>query len=224
MDKDTYAPERRPIASRERAMAKRVASWLVARGASPNAISMAGMCAGVLAGAGLALTTLSGWRIVGFILAAALMQLRLLANMFDGMVAVASGKASPIGELFNEIPDRISDTAILIGAGYAMGGWPALGYLAACAAMFTAYIRAEGSVAGAPQQFCGPMAKQQRMFVLTLACLYAALAPLSWQPSLPQFGRCGVIALSLAIIIVGTLLTAMRRLGRIAAALRGGEL
>lgn len=36
-------PERRPLASRDRAVSKAVAHWLAVKGLSPNAISMAGM-------------------------------------------------------------------------------------------------------------------------------------------------------------------------------------
>ena len=48
-------------------------------------------------------------------------QLRLTANMLDGMVALASGRASKVGELYNEVPDRVSDAAVFIGAGLAWG-------------------------------------------------------------------------------------------------------
>ena len=55
-------------------------------------------------------------------------RLRLLANLLDGMVAIGRGIASPVGELFNEVPDRVSDTAVLLGLGVAGGerwrwGW-----------------------------------------------------------------------------------------------------
>ncbi len=39
---------------------------------------------------------------------ALLVQLRLLANLYDGMVAVLRQIASPVDELFNEVPDRVS--------------------------------------------------------------------------------------------------------------------
>ncbi len=75
------------------------------------------MIAGIAAGICLAataytpsLTTRAAW-----LLAACLIQLRLLANMFDGMVAIEQGRQSPLGELYNEIPDRVSDAFILIG-------------------------------------------------------------------------------------------------------------
>ena len=51
--------------------------------------------------------------------------LSLLANLLDGMVAMGRGVASPVGELFNEVADRVSDTAILLGLGWAAGN-PAL--------------------------------------------------------------------------------------------------
>ena len=220
MTEPTYVPERRPIASRNYALSIRLATWLAGLGVSPNAISVAGMVAGVLAGVAFAGTPLPDYGWLLFLAAAVLMQLRLLANMLDGMVAVQTARASPVGELFNEVPDRISDTAIIIGAGYAAGGMPELGYLAALAALFTAYVRAEGKVAGAPQEFCGPMAKPQRMFVLTLAALYAGLAPAAWQPKLAVLPDRGVIALALLVVAAGGLLTALRRLARVARALR----
>jgi phosphatidylglycerophosphate synthase len=215
-----YAPERRPLASRELGVWKRLAAWLAGRGVSPNSISTGGMIAGVAAGAAFALARMDDWRNVGFLAAAALIQLRLLANMLDGMVAIQSKKASPVGELFNEIPDRVSDAAILIGAGYAPGSTPVFGYLAACVALFVAYIRAAGKVAGAHQEFCGPMAKPQRMFVLTVAALFCGLTPAAWQPALPDWPALGVTGAALLLVVVGGLVTAVRRLVRIACALR----
>jgi phosphatidylglycerophosphate synthase len=220
MTEPTYVPERRPIASRDYALSIRLATWIAGLGVTPNAISVAGMVAGVLSGVAFACTPLVDHGCLLFLAGAALMQMRLLANMLDGMVAVQTARASPVGELFNEVPDRVSDTAIFVGAGYAAGGMPELGYLAALAAVFTAYVRAEGKVAGAPQEFCGPMAKPQRMFVLTVAALYAGLAPAAWQPRLAALPDRGVIALALLVIAAGGLLTALRRLARVARALR----
>ena len=105
--------------------------------------------------------------------------------MLDGMVAVVSGRASKVGELYNEVPDRVSDAAVFIGAGYAWGGNVALGYVATILAIFTACVRAAGKIAGAPNEFCGPMAKQHRMLVITVACVYrsrsAIVADLSFR-------------------------------------------
>jgi phosphatidylglycerophosphate synthase len=205
-------PERRPLATRDRRWAVAAAGWLARRGASPNAISLAGLLAATLAGAALAATphVAAGWGAALFLAAAGLIVTRLLANMFDGMVALQTGQSSPVGELFNEVPDRVSDVAVLLGAGYAAGGRPELGYLAACLALFIAYVRAEGKVAGAPQDYGGPMAKQQRMACVIAACLLSAFLPASL----------GVMAWALGVILAGGLLTAALRLCRIAAALR----
>ena len=144
--------------------------------------------------------------------------------MLDGMVAVESGAASPVGELFNEVPDRVSDAAMFIGAGYAQGSHPTLGYVAACLALFVAYLRAQGKVAGAHQEFCGPLAKPQRAFVMTTIALLCGVLPSAWQDRITSVAvwnhSGGLMAWGLALVILGTTLTAIRRLRRIARALR----
>lgn len=212
--------DRRPLASRQWRWSNALASALANRGITPNAISLAGMVCGILAGLALAATNRPGFEMAGFLAAAIFIQLRLLANLFDGMVAMEQKTSSPLGALYNEVPDRISDAATLIGAGFAWSGSPTLGYVATLFAIFIAYIRVQGRLAGAHQDFCGPMAKQQRMAAVTIAALLAALVPLQWQPTLEHPDGWGTIALALAIIIAGEVITAIRRLTRIGRALR----
>jgi hypothetical protein len=114
----------------------------------------------------------------------------------------------------------VSDAAVFVGAGFAWGGNVALGYIATILAIFTAYVRAAGKIAGAPNEFCGPMAKQHRMLVITLACIYSAVVPRPWQILHFDNARLGVMALALFVITVGCLITVGRRLNRIAHALR----
>jgi phosphatidylglycerophosphate synthase len=210
--------DRRPIATRNRKWAQDATASLAARNVSPNGISVAGMCACIVAGIALGLTSSFNWRIL-WLIAAVGAQLRLTANMLDGMVALASGRASKLGELYNEIPDRVSDAAVFIGAGFAWGGNVALGYVATILAIFTAYVRAAGKIAGAPNEFCGPMAKQHRMLVITLISLYSAITPRSWQMITFSDFHIGLMTLGLLVIIVGSAITVIRRLGRIADAL-----
>jgi phosphatidylglycerophosphate synthase len=190
--------DRRPIAARNLGVTQRVAAWLVARGASADAISLAGMGAGLAAG--LCLAGTAWWPEAArplWLLAALGVQLRLLANLLDGMVAIGRGIASPAGELFNEVPDRVSDSAVFLGLGVAAGS-PALGLAAALAAMATAYVRAVGKAAGAPSDFRGPMAKQHRMALVTALAVICAVAPLAWTASLPMLALWIILALSLA--------------------------
>lgn len=198
--------ERRPVALRRWGLSQRMAHFLVARGVKANAVSFVGLAFGLGGGLALAATRQAELERPAFLAAVALILLRLLANMLDGMVAVESGQSSAVGELWNEVPDRLSDAATLIGAGYAAGSCPVLGYQAACLALLTAYVRAEGKVAGAPQVFSGPMAKPQRMFTIAAAALLTVLAPLD------DFGW---MALALLVVSAGCVWTVLRRLRRI---------
>jgi phosphatidylglycerophosphate synthase len=215
----SYSPaeaDRRPIAARQWHVSQQLSNALARAGVSPNAISVVGMACCLAAGAALAATPyLEGSPgHAAWLAAAVLIQLRLLANMLDGMVAVASGQSSRVGELYNELPDRISDVTAIVGLGYAAGGSVELGFAAAIGAVLTAYVRSLGKAAGAAQQFIGPMAKQQRMFVVTITAVFMGLAPEAWQHAL----RLPIAAL--VLILVGCVVTAGRRLVRIAAQLR----
>ena len=218
-DSAVKAIDRRPIATRNRKWAQSATAWLTARNVSPNVISIVGMTACIAAGLALGLTSAEYNRVL-WLVAAIGAQLRLTANMLDGMVALASGRDSKVGELYNEVPDRVSDAAMFIGAGYAWGGNVVIGYIATILAIFTAYVRAAGKIAGAPNEFCGPMAKQHRMLVITVACLYCLVVPRSWQVFHLDDLDVGVMSLALTVIIAGCLVTVVRRLQRTARALR----
>lgn len=222
MIKKEYTPERRPLGARKWNASHAAAGWLAARGVSPNSISVAGFFASLGACAAFVETRGSGQPALLLVAACAFILLRGMCNMLDGMVAVSTGKASPGGELFNEVPDRLSDSVTLVGVGYAVGGIPELGYAAAIMAVFTAYVRVQGCALGTPADFGGPMSKTHRMFVVVGAALYAAFAPVSWQPAIAAFPGAGVLSLALAVIIIGCAITSARRLRRCFKILKGG--
>ena len=193
----TPTPARRPLKSRGAAWAVALARILTRAGARPNDISIASVAMAAVA----AVCLLQG----RYLIAAVFIQLRLLCNLMDGMVAVEGGRASASGEIFNDLPDRVSDVLILAAAGYA-APWPSfapeLGWTASVVALLTAYVRVLGGACGLAQDFAGPMAKPHRMAVMTAACLAALLDP----RALPA---------ALVIVIAGSLLTAALRLSRI---------
>lgn len=200
---------RRPLAVRERHWAQKTARWLSQKNITPNQISVASVFfAAAAAGCLLvmqcaSLTMLWIWPI----LAAVFIQLRLLCNLFDGMVAVEGGKKTASGELFNDIPDRIADPLILVATGYASTLLPwgnALGWCAALMAVLTAYVRTLCASAGAPVDFRGPMAKQHRMALITFACLLTSVEIFF------QWARYA-FPLALMLIIVGCIFTVYRR-------------
>lgn len=213
--------DRRPIRARNARWSQVIVHWLCDAGVTPNSISVAGMLAGVGAGVLFYLTgSLTYAERAMWVIAAGLILLRLLANMLDGMVAVETGISSAIGELYNEIPDRISDAAILIGAGYAAGGSGTLGYIAVCVALFVAYVRSAVKTAGAPSDFCGPMAKQQRMFLVAASAVFMGATPLGWRLHWGPDNDWGIMAAALLIVIFGGVITAFRRLSHAARELR----
>jgi phosphatidylglycerophosphate synthase len=202
------------LKSRNSGWARALAALLVKMRVRPNTISLFSVLFAALAGKALWLVPDVSTRaaMALYFGAAAGIQLRLLCNLLDGMVAIEGGMKSKTGEIWNDLPDRIADAFILLGAGYSLRGvwWgPTLGWLATALAIFTAYVRLMGGAAGVTQQFCGPMAKPHRMATLTLACLAAGLERyLGWPPR--------AMPLALALVIVGSAATAARRTWRIA--------
>jgi len=186
----------------------RAARRLANLGIRPNTISVASVVFAALGGLCLGFCTrFHDWRGPALLVGAAVfIQFRLLCNLFDGMVAVECELKTKSGEIFNDLPDRLSDSAILLGAGYAICELPFgvdLGWAAALLAMLTAYVRLLGATAGTKQYFLGPMAKQHRMALMTLGAVAAAIFP-------SQMNY--ILAGTLGVIAVGCVLTVFRRL------------
>ena len=202
---------RRPLKTRNSKLVKSIARYLSQGAITPNQISLASVGFAAAAAVCLLLLPYQLDAVGGLlaILAAAFIQGRLLCNLFDGMVAVEGGKSSPAGELFNDIPDRIADPLILVPVGYAVSAVPwasAGGWLAGLLAVLTAYMRTLGASLGAPTDFQGPMAKQHRMAVVTIACLLTPVEYLIW-PERQEY----VLLLALLLIIIGCIVTLYRR-------------
>ena len=194
---------RRPLKSRS-------TRWA---GAASRAVLATGLTANQVSFLGIVIAALGAWALIEapvrpllFIAAAACIQLRLLANMLDGLVAVEGGRGGSTGAIWNEFPDRIEDSLFLVAAGYA-GDFPWLGWLSALLAAVCAYVRLLGCTLGQPQDFSGPMAKPHRMAALTVGCLVATI----WF---------GAIQVALGVIAAGTAMTIASRLVRLSKALR----
>lgn len=200
---------RRPINTRSAGWAKRFTEILVNRDISPNQISVVSMVFALIGA--LALNIDNG--AVGSIICAVAIQLRLLCNLFDGMVAIEGGKQSAIGSLYNEFPDRVADSLLIVGLGYAIGQSD-LGWFAALAAALTAYVRVFGGSLGLKQSFIGPMAKQHRMAVMTVGLLLNAV-----EASL--YATHYVLLIALTIIAIGSLATCATRTLAISRQLKG---
>jgi phosphatidylglycerophosphate synthase len=198
---------RRPIAARSSGWANASSAWLAARGVTPNAISVASI---LFAAAGGALV----WLVpdpAGWLVAALAVQLRLVCNLLDGMVAIEGGRKTATGPLYNEFPDRIADTLLLVPLGYA-AGQPWLGWACALLAALTAYVRVSGGALGLPQDFSGVMAKQRRMAALTAGLIVQSIEWLAWPTR-------WALLVTAIVIAAGSLITCVTRTLAIARAL-----
>lgn len=198
-------PARRPIKARETGFARRLTGWLAGTRITPNQISAIGLAFGLVAGLLFGVSpTDTGLQPLLVLGAAVCIGLRLLCNMLDGMVAVEGGKAGPTGPLWNEVPDRLADIAVLVGTGVA-SGLPELGWAAAALAILTAYIRVLGEQLCGQADFGGPMAKPHRMAVLIAAAIGASVAG--------EFGP-ALIQICLIVVVGGAAITVVLRCRR----------
>jgi phosphatidylglycerophosphate synthase len=219
MPSNEATPSRRPLKTRQKQWPKALAGRLARAGATPNGISLTSLLFAFGSAACLVAAPLAGRavHVALLISAAGLIQLRLLCNLLDGLVAVEGGMRTPTGEIYNDAPDRFADMAILAGAGYGIRSiaWGIdLGWAAAATAVVVAYVRYLGAAMGSPQFFIGPMAKQQRMALMTVACLAAAAETVIGLPD-------RAIPVALGIVVVGGIVTIWRRIRAISRAVNG---
>ena len=212
---NAYEPtSRRPIAGLFRRTAHAAVRVAVKARMHPDVFSYASIVAAGIA-AWLFYASRTHPRYI--VIAVAFALLRLWLNMFDGMVALAAGKASKKGEIVNDLPDRISD--VLIFAGIAHSGWcnAFYAYWVAIAAVIVAYVGLFGQAVGVKREFSGVMAKPWRIVVLSIGALTTMFLVLNDRPY--WFGGFSVLDWTHIVILVGCAQTIVVRLSRIFRAL-----
>jgi phosphatidylglycerophosphate synthase len=153
------------------------------------------------------------------IVAVACCYLRLWLNMLDGMVALASGTASRLGEIANDLPDRLSDVLIFIGVAHSHLCHPLGGYWVAILALLVAYIGTLGQAVGVQREFSGLMAKPWRMVALHVGA-WTTLGLLWFGNGNDRYRGLTVLDWTHLLIIVGCMQTIVLRLVRIVRALQ----
>ncbi|MDZ4404616.1 CDP-alcohol phosphatidyltransferase family protein [Prosthecobacter sp.] len=219
---------RRVLKSRDTRWAHALAGTLARSGLTPNAISVLSV---VFAGGAMACFLVAGDQtgtagiLAAWLGALVCIQLRLVCNLMDGMVAVEGGQGSPIGAVYNDAPDRVADVLILVGAGYSGAGEPGvvklfevipLGWCCAVVAVWTAYVRVLGASLTGKHDYRGPMAKQHRMAVVCGGVLIEMIQHLMGRE------RVGIL-IALTLIFFGGLWTCWRRMAVLAKELRAGR-
>jgi phosphatidylglycerophosphate synthase len=212
-----YEPtSRRPISEGFRATARLATRLCLRSNIHPDAISCASVVAAAIASFCFWESSRYPWLLF---IAPLFCYLRLWFNMLDGMVALASGKASWRGEILNDLPDRISDVLIFVGVAHSGSMNPFLGYWAAIFALLTAYVGLFGQAVGVQREFSGVMSKPWRMVALHLGA-WSTLGALCWSERGVFAGRLTILDWTCLIVIAGCIQTIAVRLKRIMAALR----
>ena len=212
-----YEPtSRRPIGEAFRSTARFATALCVRLNIHPDAISYASVVAAAIAAVCFWKSGRYPWMLL---IAPLFCYLRLWFNMLDGMVALASGKASWRGEILNDLPDRVSDVVIFVGVAHS--GWmhPLLGYWAAIFALLTAYVGMLGQAVGVQREFSGMMSKPWRMVALHLGSWVTLASPWFLGAALHSVDFT-FLDFACAAVVAGCLQTIAVRLKRIMAALR----
>ncbi len=219
--KTKYMPEYEPISRRPIAMAFR----RTAQGATqlcvrwrihPDAISYSSMLAALAAAICFWKSSQTPWLLI---IAPLFCYLRLWLNMLDGMVALAASRASPRGEILNDLPDRVSDIVIFVGVAHSGLMNSFIGYWAAIFAVLTAYVGLFGQAAGVQREFIGMMSKPWRMVALHFGA-WLTYACRSYGGSIQSIGGFTILDWTCLIVIAGCLQTVVVRLKRILIALQ----
>ena len=212
-----YQPtSRRPIADSFRRTAHGSVNLCLKLGIHPDTVSYGSMVAAAAAAVTL---WMSGDHPKLLLIAPVFCYLRLWLNMLDGMVALASGKASWRGEILNDLPDRVSDVLIFAGVAHSGLCSPFGAYWVAILAVLTDYVGMFGQAVGVQREFSRLMSKPWRMVTLHLGAWLAY--GLGWSHhELKSFASLTVLDWTCIVIVIGCLQTIAIRLRRIMQALK----
>jgi phosphatidylglycerophosphate synthase len=183
---------------------------LVRRGVPPDAITALGVAFAGIGGLGVWL----GRNGTPWLLLVPLGAfLRTAANALDGMVAASTGTGRPLGEVYNEVADRVGDIAMFLPVLTVPGVPDALVAGTLAAMLATSYLGLAVKAAGGPRIYSGPMGKPDRLLVVGAAALLAM-----W------FRPGGVFTGALVIVLAGSAVTFVQRVVAARRALmRAGE-
>jgi len=170
---------------------------VVRTGVSADVLTLLAVPVAALGGVCLALSDAGPWLLLAVPLLAAL---RLVLNLLDGMVARSTGSIHPMGEVWNELGDRLADSLFIGGLVFVprVDSWLALGAVAA--ALLASYAGITSRAAGASRQYGGVMSKPGRMVALGIA------APVAFVT-----GDSVWLSIAAVLILVGSLITLGQR-------------
>ena len=170
---------------------------LARRGISPDAVTLAAIPVGAVAGACI----LASPAIPALLLAVpVLAAVRLVLNLLDGALARHTGRTHARGELFNEVGDRVTDLLFLVPVAFVPGADRTTVLLGALGAVLASFIGLSTRAAGGERLYRGILSKPGRMVLVSAFSVAAFIVgPSAW-------------ALFGPLLLLGTALTALERL------------
>jgi phosphatidylglycerophosphate synthase len=205
--------------SRIKAVFEPIALGMGRLGLTPDGLTLIGFGITVV---GAALLTQQAWLAGGIVVF-----LGGVFDMFDGTLARATGKVSPLGAFMDSVFDRWGEAIVYLGIviGCAWGGFIEGAMLATAAmgaAFMVSYTRAKseglGFTAGTGMAAVGVMPREVRLVILSLGLI---LAPTPIHEAVPSNAACagacdfpqgGSLGVALAIIAIGATITVIQRI------------
>jgi phosphatidylglycerophosphate synthase len=189
-------------------------------GLTPDALTLIGFAITVLS-AGLLASQL--WLLGGLV-----MFLGGVFDMFDGTLARATGRVSPLGAFMDSVFDRWGEAVVYLGltAGLIASGWagaPLYAVAALVGAFMVSYVRSKaeglGFTAGTGMAAVGIMPREVRLVILTMGLVLGGLAGVA-SPTRDADGAGGaavpfgivIMEIALAIIALGATITVIQRI------------
>jgi CDP-diacylglycerol--glycerol-3-phosphate 3-phosphatidyltransferase len=173
---------------------------LAAAGVTPDQVTLSALPVAVLGGACLlASPSLPALLLAVPVLAA----LRIVLNLIDGNMARRTGRIHPRGELYNELGDRLADTAFLAPVAFLPGAMPEVVLLGVLAGVLASYVGITARAAGGERIYRGILSKPGRMALLVVCCAWAFVIGPGDTTAWAVFGP---------VLLAGTSLTLLERI------------
>lgn len=129
---------------------------------------------------------------------------RTACNALDGMVARGLSVSSAMGEVYNELLDRISDAAIFASAGVSGLGDIRSAFAATVCVLLNSYVGILAKAAGGKRIYAGIIGKADRMILIGMAGIisYFYFSTITWNAFLWVITAGSVIALLQRLSII----------------------
>jgi CDP-diacylglycerol--glycerol-3-phosphate 3-phosphatidyltransferase len=176
---------------------------LARAGVSPDQVTLAAVPVAVVGGGCLLLSPAAPVLLLAVPL---LVGLRLVLNLIDGNMARRTGRTHARGELYNELGDRLGDTALLAPVAFLPGAQPQVVLLGVLGGVLASYTGLTAKAAGGDRIYRGVLSKPGRMALLSACSVWAFVAPVA--------GGSGDVAWAVfgPVLLAGTILTLAERI------------